>query len=204
MKKRWFIATTSLLVGVLVVLGVRFVTYHPAERPHYHANFAVYINGQREAFKSLKYYEETAAAVCAAEPHEAKMTPLSRVHMHGMVSDVVHVEDELVTWGNFFAVLDWGVGDTYFSTGQDVYTTAGGKKLTFMVNGKKVDSITNRVIGDQDKVLINYGNQTPEQLQAEYKGIQNKAKDENNSSDPAGCGSNMGAPTMRDRFMHLL
>ncbi len=200
-KTKWFIAVACLLLGAAIVLGVRFLTYKPDD-VHYHANFAVYINGQREEFKSLKYYEETAAAICTAKPVEEDDNPMSRVHMHDMVSDIVHVEDHRVTWGNFFTVLGWGVGDNYISTGNQIYSPNANDKLTFTLNGKKVDSIANLVISDQDKLLVNYGPQTSSQVQKEYAGIQNKAQKEDQEQDPAGC-SGQHETTMRERAMHM-
>ena len=43
------------VIGALIILGVRFASYRP-ERTHYHANFAVYINGQREASTHPPFY----------------------------------------------------------------------------------------------------------------------------------------------------
>jgi hypothetical protein len=85
---------------------------------HYHANFAVYINGQQEQFKGMKYYEETAAQTCTLEKID---DPAERAHMHDNVNNVVHVEDHLVTWGNFFQNLGWGLGDDYLKTADNVY-----------------------------------------------------------------------------------
>lgn len=201
LRSRWFIAVSCLLIGALIILGIRFFTYKP-DRVHYHANFAVYINGQREQFRNLKYYEETAAATCTAEPVSKEQNPMSRVHMHGMVNDVIHVEDHLVTWGSFFQALGWGLGDNYISTGSSMYAAAGQDKLTFILNGKTVSSVANRVIGDQDRLLVSYGDAASNELRQEYNVIQNKALKEDQSPDPVGCG---GAEpiTFRDRMAHL-
>ena len=69
----------------------------------------VYINGQREEFKAVDYYEETAATFCSINESASENKPMT-VRIHGNVNDVVHVEDKLVTWGNFFTVLGWNVG----------------------------------------------------------------------------------------------
>lgn len=191
----------GLVLGVLIVLGVRFATYSP-NKEHYHANFAVYINGKQEKFAAKDYYEETASATCSADPTEEEKTPMSRVHMHDSVNDVAHVEDTLVTWGNFFTVLGWGTGNNYLATRTTVYQNNATSTVTYILNGKKVDSIANRLIGDQDTLLVNYGNQTAAQIQAEYAAIQNKAAQEDTSTDPIGCGSNTAVP-MSERFMHL-
>ena len=204
-KTKWFIGAACLILGAAIVLGIRFATYAPEEETHYHANFAVYIDGKQEKFNSLMYYEETETGVCEAGHEESEEdNPMSRVHMHGMEYDVVHVEDELVTWGNFFTVLGWGVGDNYISNTDKIYSQSKKARLTFILNGKKVDSIANKVIGDQDKLLIDYGNQTSDKIQKEYSRIQNKALDEDNSQDPASCGGSAHHEnTMHERWTHM-
>ena len=124
--------------------------------------------------------------------------------MHDNVNDVVHVEDHLVTWANFFSVLKWGIGPNYLSTRDAVYTSNDSAQLTFILNGKKVADIANTVVEDQDKLLVNFGNQSNEDIQNEFNSIQNKAKEADNSKDPVGCGGSvMPKTTMRDRMGHL-
>lgn len=136
---RWFIGAVCLIVGALAILGLRVAAYTPEEEVHYHANFAVYINGQREEFKAPNYYEEEAATACGvSEAAEAETTPMSRVHMHGNVNDVVHVEDSRVTWGNFFTVLGWNVGPAYLATRDALNGNDGSSKVTYILNGKEI------------------------------------------------------------------
>ena len=91
LKSKWFIDVGCLVLGALLALGVHFVTYKP-EKVHYHANFAPYVNGQRQTFQGQQYYEETE--MCAVE---TTMSPTERAHMHDKVNNVVHVEDYVVT-----------------------------------------------------------------------------------------------------------
>lgn len=202
---RWFLAAGCLLLGALIVLGVRFATYKPEEGVHYHANFAVYINGQREAFKALNYYEEEAATTCSAvETSATETTPMSRVHMHGNVNDVVHVEDSRVTWGNFFAVLGWNAGPTYVASRDGVYQNTDQSKVTYILNGKTVADVANTVINDQDKLLVNYGDQSQAQLSQEYSQIKNNALAADRSKDPAGCGGgHVDTASMSERLQYM-
>lgn len=62
-KNRWFLFVAGIVLGALALLVIRFFTYSPPQ-VHYHANFAVYINGQREQFKGPQYYQEVA--VCSS------------------------------------------------------------------------------------------------------------------------------------------
>lgn len=204
-SSRWFIGAACLLIGALVILGIRFAAYHPAKKVHYHANFAVYINGQREQFKALNYYEEEAATTCSASASaEAETTPMSRVHMHDNINDVVHVEDSRVTWGNFFTVLGWNVGPTYVATRNAVYENTGQNKVTYLLNGKAVTDIANTVIADQDTLLVNYGDQSPAWLSQEYGQIKNNALAADQSKDPAGCGgSHDDSASLREHMRHM-
>lgn len=198
LKNKWALFVAGILVGALIILGVRFVTYKP-EKVHYHANFVVYINGQQEKFQGMRYYEETEAMKCSLEEIES---PLERAHMHDNVYDVVHVEDHLVTWGNFFQNLGWGVGSNYLKSADEVYIPSTDKKLTFILNGKQVDDPSNFIIGDQDKLLVSYGSLEDEQVSQLYAGIKNNAESYDQKQDPPSCSGSR--PTrLSDRFKHL-
>ena len=204
LKTKWSFLALGLLFGAIVILGIRVAAYSPPKGTHYHANFAVYINGQREPFEGMNYYEETAATSCSISEAEApENTPMSRVHLHGNVNDVVHVEDSRVTWGNLFTVLGWNVGNDYVATRNAIYQNNDQSKVTYILNGKKANDISNVVISDQDKLLVNYGNQASETVQHEYDGIQNKALKSDQSKDPASCGSHGNSTTMKDRLQHM-
>ena len=194
----------GFVIGVVLILGIRVAAYKPPASVHYHANFSVYINGQREQFKALNYYEETEAATCSVtDAQQPENNPMSRTHMHGNINDVVHVEDNLVTWGNFFTVLGWNVGSNYISSRDTVYQSNGQNKVTYVLNGKTVSNIANTVIGDQDKLLVNYGDQSADVINQEYSKIQNNALRADQSKDPASCGSHEGTVTLRDRMKHM-
>lgn len=203
-KSRWFMALVCFIFGALVILGVRFVTYKPAEGVHYHANFALYINGQREQFKGPQYYEESA--MCSANAAEA-MTPAQRVHMHDKINNVVHVEDHAVTWGEFFANLGWTVGPDFIE-GNDgtMYAANGTNKLNLILNGKNytgLGGLTNTVIKDEDRLLVSYGGESDTSLQLEYRAIPSSAHHYDVTPDPDSCSGHSGVVTMRDRLSHL-
>jgi|SRR3989344_2820300 len=197
-KKKWFLFVSGLVSGSLLILGIRFFTYMP-ETVHYHANFAVFVNSQREKFEGMQFYEETEATSCTLEKVES---PLERAHMHGNVNDVVHVEDHLVTWGNFFQNLGWGVGDDYLKTTDRIYSPDEQNKLTLTLNGNKVDSIANLIVGDEDKLLVSYGNSSSEELDKQYENIQSTAHKYNTEKDPASCGGHKSVNTS-ERLKHL-
>lgn len=201
---RWVLILLGFITGIILLLALRAAAYAPPKETHYHANFAVYINGQREQFKALDYYEEEAASNCSvATAEEAETSPMSRVHMHGNINDVVHVEDSRVTWGNFFTVLGWNIGSTYIATRDSLYQNNDTAKVTFMLNGRTIDNIANVTIGDQDKLLVNYGDQTAGQLTGEYNLVRNNALTADQSKDPAGCGGHSSTISTRERMKHM-
>lgn len=186
----------GLVVGVVIVLGIRFFTYKP-ESVHYHANFQVFVNNQREQFADPMLYEESGAA-CS---EEKQMTPMERAHMHDNINDVVHVEDHAVTWGQFFTNLGWVVDAKVIETPSQVLLPDNDHKISFILNGQTMDNISNRVISDQDKLLVDYGD-SGQAVKQQYANIVNKALKYDTSSDPKSCGSH-ATITWRQRLAHL-
>ncbi|HJQ09098.1 MAG TPA: hypothetical protein VJ836_06480 [Candidatus Saccharimonadales bacterium] len=187
----------GIIIGGIIVLGIRFFTYHP-DMPHYHANFALYINGERETFEGPGYYEEVSGSCAAGKD----ITPPQRVHMHDNVSDVVHVHDYAATWGHFFQNLRWSVGRDYIKTPTEMYVADEENKVAFLLNGRPMDDISNETIQSGDRLLIDFGTTSEVTLQKRMKAIANNAQEHNHAADPAAC---MGAHqvTWKDRLKHL-
>jgi hypothetical protein len=200
--KGFFTRTVLLGMGLGLLLGfgvfalVRFATYSP-EHTHYHANFAVYINGERQEFKGMQYYEDVAA--CSAYE---KLTPKERVHMHGQVNDSVHVHDDGVTWGAFFQNLGWNIDTDFIKTDEKLYLQDDTNKITFILNGDDLPSITNTEIGDEDRLLISYGPYDTNVLEKQFESTAHSAHDLNQKQDPASC-SGSEAPSLNDRVRHI-
>lgn len=172
----------GLLLGALIVVLAHFFTIKQSS-VHYHANFGLFVNGKRDEFKSFTFYEEVAS--CGSND---VMNPKIRTHMHNNVNYVVHVHDAAATWGHFFANLGYTLGDTVLKTDDGVFVDGvDGKKLSFLVNGKPVQAIANKTIGDEDVVLISYGNENDAGLQKQYKSIISNAKEYDETADPAAC-----------------
>ena len=195
LKKSYVLAGFGFFLGLLTILVIRFATYNP-HRVHYHANFAVFINGQREQFKDNFYYQSEGAACIA----DANMTPTDRAHMHDHINDLVHVHDHAVTWGQFFQNIGWGVNPRFINTPTQLLVASENQKVTFWVNGQEVANIANQVIGDRDKLLVDFG--TDNNLQAEYKTIPSTAAKNDTDKDPASC-SGSTPVTTHERLSHL-
>lgn len=198
LKNVKLVAVLAFVLGVLLVLVIRFATYQVPKKVHYHANFAVYINGQREEFKDAFYYEETGAACASAN----STNPHDRAHMHDDVNDVVHVHDAAVTWNNFFNNIGWNINPRFVNTPTQLLAADDTNKVTFILNDKVTDNIANRVIGDRDRLLVNYGDQSSSQLGSEFKSIAKSANYYDTHKDPASCAGQLPT-TFHDRITHL-
>lgn len=202
-RSRWLFGTVCFIVGAAVILGIRFFTYKP-DTVHYHANFALYINGQRELFKGKQYYEETEMCSASSGPPS---TPTERAHMHDNVNDVVHVEDHAVTWGQFFANLGWYMGSNAIeSPDGTAYVENDTSKLHLILNGQDytdLGGLSNTVIKDQDKLLVSFGNENDATLTVQYKAIPSTAHHYDITPDPKSCSGQDHATTLHDKLVHL-
>ena len=182
---------------LLLIFGLRFVFLQKYE-VHYHANFAVFIDGERLPFEKFTFYEEVEA--CGGNSIES---PKIRVHMHDQVNHVVHVHDNGATWGHFFANLSYVLGNELIQTDEGLFVEDDENSLTFLLNGKDISTVYNKTINDLDVLLISYGNATEEQLQAQYDQIEQDAAVYNELDDPSACSG--GKPfTTSERFKQAL
>lgn len=200
-KNPVLLLVTGLLLGVVAILGIRIVTYAP-ERVHYHANFAVYLNGVREEFKSPRYYQEEV--ICSLGQNIT--TPEARAHLHDNDNAVVHVHDHAVTWGQFFNNIGWSVGSDFIQTDSStMYRENDTSKLHIFFDNQDytgLTSIANRVIKDKDRLLISYGNLDDATLTQEAKAVSTTAAAHDASKDPGSC-SGSEAVSFSQRLHHL-
>jgi hypothetical protein len=199
-KTKWFTAIACLMLGAAIVLGIRFAAYKPDD-VHYHANFALYINGNKEEFKGTQYYTEVE--MCTLE---TAMVPAERAHMHDNVNNVVHVEDQAVTWGQFFTNLGWYMGPAFIvSPNGAIYSENSDNKLNLLLNGQDYTDfggLANTVIKDKDKLLVSYGNESTAALKQQYNAIPSTAGHYDTPKDPKSCSGHEDATT-HDRLVHM-
>jgi hypothetical protein len=200
-KSKWFLAVGCLILGAAIILGIRFFSYK-SDDVHYHANFTLYLDGQREMFKGAQYYTETE--MCSAD---TSMVPAGRAHMHDNINDVVHVEDSAVTWGQFFENLGWTMGPSMIMKPDGTaYTASGNQKLHVILNGQDFTDLTNMantVIKDEDKLLISFGDESKAMLMQQYRTVPSSAHHYDVTPDPESCGGHDGS-MIHQRFTHML
>jgi hypothetical protein len=170
----------GFMAGVIWLVAARFVSYQ-SDAIHYHANFALYINGQKDEFKSFTFFEEVQS--CGSDEEN----PRNRVHMHNQEGHVAHVHEAGMTWGYFFANLGYTLGDTLINTDDGTFLDGQNGELTFILNGKPVDHIANEIIRSEDTLLINYGKDSTATLNQRYESIPKDAAKFNRSKDPSSC-----------------
>ena len=191
----------GVLLASLVLLGIRFATYS-VPHTHYHANFALYINGQREEFKAAHYYEEIAACTL-----HGTIQPSQRAHMHDEINDVIHVHDDAVTWQQFFNNIGWTLGPDFIQNDQHtMYLEDDTNKLNIELNGQNLTDLTNianQTIKDEDRLLISFGDIDNATLAKEYKTVPSTAHHYDITPDPASCAGQMEKIPTSERFKHL-
>jgi hypothetical protein len=190
-----FATIIGFVLGVVSFISYRVAAYKSHEEVHYHADFALYIDGQRDEFKSFTFYEEVEACGLHGEDDTK-----GRAHMHGQVNHIVHVHANAVTWGHFFANLGYTLGDKVVSNDDGVYADEqGGKKLSFILNGEETDNIANVVMKNEDVLLISYGDEDKQTIKKRFEDMPRGAKEANESTDPGACGASEEI-TLGDRF----
>ena len=179
-KKTAMSVAIGMILGAALFLSIRFIFNNP-EPVHYHANFAVFIDGKREEFSGPGYYEDVQA--CSATE-----SPRGRTHMHQPDNNIAHVHDKNVTWGHFFESIGWTLGPDALVTTDHVYRTSEQKALTFYLNNKEVASPFDQVIGNEDVLVVSYGDGTADlKKQAEEAKKPTPAHTANVQNDPAAC-----------------
>ncbi|MCZ6916328.1 MAG: hypothetical protein O7I93_06100 [Gemmatimonadetes bacterium] len=178
-----------LLIGTVIgAFGfalLRFFFVPFPETVHYHANFAIFIDGERVDLTADEYMEDLSA--CKVDP--SKVLPEERAHMHANNHDVVHVHHGGATWGHFLANIGLGMGADYLITdGRDILLNDGNRKLKFVLSGMVVPPMYNRLIESEQRLLISYGTETAEEvLESQFPQVASNAGEFNTNYDPAGC-----------------
>ena len=173
------------LLGVVALGAARFAAQPPPDVVHYHANWALVLDGERVDLSSARYMEDVAA--CRADA--ALVTPEERVHMHDNDADAVHVHAPGVTWGHFLANLGYALNETHLVTDAGrVVADSAGHTLKFVVNGEPVDRLHDRLIRSGDRALISYGPEpVAEVVRTQFAQVARTAARLDTEPDPASC-----------------
>lgn len=182
--KKSLIYTWVLVLLLLFFLWWYLYAWIKFAKPHYHANFLMYIDWKRVDFTDDKYSEDIWK--CKIEEN---MTPRDRVHLHENNQDTIHVHHDGVAWWHFFSNVNYVFWEDFLITDTGtIYKNDQKNKLTFILNWKKILNPFNRMINSEDKLLINYWNETDDFLINErFKQVSNNAVEFNHKYDPGAC-----------------
>lgn len=129
----YFVATVVLLGGYIAWK----ISTVPQAAIHYHANFLVLKDGVIQDYSDDTYMEFEP---CTLDEKHGFFENEERVHLHNNIGSVVHVHSPGIRWGELFSII--GIN---------------GASASYVVNGKKVDSLDKAVIQPQDRALIILG-----------------------------------------------
>ena len=194
------------LVG-LICLRLIFVQPPVIENTHYHADFAIYIYDQQLDLDQDHYY--VGSSQCQTD---SQNDPLSRAHLHSPNPGLVHVHDQAVTWSHFFSNLGFELTDSKIRQPIDdnnlkslTYESNQDYRLRFILNGNFIHHPSAKVIGNKDRLLIDYGNASEASLKQRFNNVGTLAAEANLTDDPAGCfGGQAVSFNFWDRFKQAL
>ena len=144
-------------LSVCIILGIFLVGYIYSWlkyiSPHYHANFAMYIDGERVDFSGDEFMEDVAWCWLSE-----LMFPKHRAHLHSNNQDTIHVHAEGVSWGHFFANNGVIFNDNIISLRdwEEILWVDENNKISFLLNGELIINPFNDLIKSKDQLIISY------------------------------------------------
>ena len=131
---------------------------------HWHADFALYIRGERYDFNQERFVSD----------EEDQLS--ENVHIHGTRDSVVHVHREGTTWREFFDSLGFELTDQCLTTPEgEQLCNSDTERLSFVLNGVRLDGLAFQDITDIDRALISFGSESDEQLLEQYAQVTDEA-----------------------------
>lgn len=141
MNKKSKIISSTVFVILIVGFFVLYKTIQVPETPvHYHANFAVFIDGKNQDFSEDKFMHIEPCS--DKDEHEEPNDLEEKVHLHDNVGNVVHVHDANIHWEDLFKSLNYEIER---------------KNVNYYLNGKKDKDVLKKVIQSEDKFLVSIG-----------------------------------------------
>ena len=97
------------------------------------------------------------------------------IHFEGRDGSTIHKHAEGVTLGYLFESLDLGLDTQCFTfhDGRD-FCTNEDYTLKFYINQEKVDDIRDYEISEDDRILISYGSEGPEDVEEQILQLENQ------------------------------
>lgn len=165
-KKRNMLIAIGVLAGIVAIIGYSafaFVSLGSSTAPgapsgagklgdeHEHAALLVRIFGDKFDFSVPAYQIKS-----------------SWIHFEGQDGNTIHRHASGVALGYLFDTVKIKLTDKCFDFPNGRQFCSDDKySLKFYINHKKVDDIRNYVIKNDDRILISYGNESPDKIEAQ-------------------------------------
>ncbi len=134
---------------------------------HWHADFALYIHGERYNFNQERFFSEEDDELSA------------NVHLHKPWHEVVHVHREGTTWREFLGSLGFELTDSCLTLPEgERFCDSETERLSFILNGVRVDAMAFQDITNIDRALISFGpvcEDDCEELRRQYDEVTDEA-----------------------------
>lgn len=131
---------------------------------HEHADFKVYLNGDVYDFSQDKYMSTP----------EHKLSNFT--HLHDGEGEIIHKHMSTITLGDFFESLGMKFTAECFNLEEGVsYCNNSENTLKFFVNGKENRKFDDYELSDLDQILITYGSENDEEIQAQIDSVGDRA-----------------------------
>ncbi len=155
-----------ILIGMLAVAGKAIITDKKPEAFHIHADFALFLRGERFDFAKPEFMSiepctpEETNLIPSAYAHLGEEGLGSAVHLHGNVGHIIHVHRPGITYKDFFNSLDmeFEKGLLVNRNGKETKDNATNT-FRYFINDQEVENLTDIEIQSLDRTLITYGPQ---------------------------------------------
>lgn len=180
MKKNIKIGLSISIILATFITGYLYANLKFAP-PHFHANFALYIEWERIDFSGDNFMEDVAG--CGLGD---MMFPKDRVHLHENNPDTIHIHAQWVSWGHFFANNDILFSDSFIALPDGrILTPDENNSISFLLNWEIINDVYNDLIKSEDALVIAYGRDDIKELF-----VSDNAGEYNNTYDPGSCSGN--------------
>jgi len=174
---------TALAVIAIILLAYQFFFARPVEitkgeEYHTHADFAVFLNGQKLNFSKKEFMSKETCGK-PGEEHKIDLNTeegmAEAAHLHDLNGNVVHFHHENATLAMFFGNIGFSLSKDCLETKENKYCNTDFKKLKVFANGLQVINIENYVPKDLDKLLVTYGEESASEVRAQNEQITSQA-----------------------------
>ncbi len=206
----FLIGIASFIITTRIILALQ-----PEPAFHEHANFALFLDGERFDFNRSEFMSIKPCIVQTDQPSSFFKTAYAHgeeivgdqledwLHLHNNNGDTIHVHKEGMVYHHFFQSLGMKLENRLFTDHEgNTYRDNDEMQFRYFLNNEEVDDLPDREIRDLDRALITYGprDRSQESINAELVQVRNDACLESGSCShlgyvaPEDCGDDYQEP----------